>query len=139
MTDPDPQPALALALALDLDTPQQPQTPAQTLRARQAARIAAGAHPLATDGASLRLHPQAGSQGGPTCGTCAHRGTLGGHARAWPKCLYGATETPIPPERQQRHGPKITITMPRVTHGAATDVRAWWPACTDWTRRDHTP
>ncbi len=25
---------------------------------------------------------------------------------------------------------------PRVTHGAASDVRAWWPACADHTYGD---
>lgn len=39
-----------------------------------------------------------------TCGSCVHRVDMG-----WPKC--------------DANGPKA------LTHSAATDVRAWWPAC----------
>jgi hypothetical protein len=115
------------------------QTPAQALRARQAARIAVGVHPLALDGSTIRLHLDARTEGGPTCGTCLYRRKLGGHAKDYPKCLYGYTETPIPEAQQRRYGPKLTITMPRVTRGAATDCLAAWPACTDWAPADTTP
>jgi len=46
------------------------------------------------------------------CGTCAHRVLVGHHDRTYPKCDVGPT-----------------------THGAATDVRAHWPACDRWERR----
>ena len=41
-----------------------------------------------------------------TCGDCRFRELIGWHDRAYPKCQVG----------------------PR-SHGPATDVRAWWPAC----------
>jgi hypothetical protein len=121
-----------LDIVAEQDADLSARTPAQALRARQAARIATGVHPLALDGATIRLHPDAGAAGGPTCGTCVHRVLMGGHAKDYPKCVFGTTVTPIPPEQQRRHGPTRIVTQPRVTNGAATDVRAWWPACTDW-------
>ena len=45
---------------------------------------------------------------GRTCGTCTHRILRGRHS-TYPKCDRGP-----------------------ITNGAATDVRAWWPACTRW-------
>lgn len=116
------------------------QTAAQRLRARQAASIAAGFHPLALGGRSLRLHPDAarptasdGHGSDPyRCGSCVFRRLVGGHAKDYPKCLFGETSTPIPEGEQVRHGPKLRITTPRATRGAATDVKAWWPACVDW-------
>lgn len=68
---------------------------------RQRDAIAAGRHPLT---------------GGPinhagTCGTCQHR-MAGGQDR-YPKCLL--------------KGPDDRYLY--VTSGAATDCRAWWPAC----------
>jgi hypothetical protein len=47
---------------------------------------------------------------GETCGTCVHRTPSRGE-HSWPKCEY------------------------RVTRGAASDCRAWWPACTAWTAK----
>lgn len=46
-----------------------------------------------------------------TCGTCVHRQLVGHHGRSYPKCDVGP-----------------------VTHGSATDVRAWWPACSRFER-----
>lgn len=84
----------------------------QRLTRRQAEQVAAGIHPL-TGG---RLHPDADrsrtktspQDGTPTCGTCMARVALDYHGKRYPKCL----EQPA-----------------NVTHGPATDVRAWWPAC----------
>lgn len=81
------------------------------LTARQAENVAAGVHPL-TRG---RLHPEASREasredpkGLPfTCGTCELR-----DAHGYPKCLL-----------------EVAGRRPYVTHGPATDVRAWWPAC----------
>lgn len=82
---------------------------------RQAADITNGRHPLA----GAPLHPNApadaarGDRSRPfTCGTCAHR-TPGRGAYQWPKCDIGTQ-----------------------SRGAGTDVRAWWPACTNY---DDTP
>lgn len=79
--------------------------------------LALGRHPL-TGG---RLHPDAApaddrTAPGARCGTCRFRVTGG----QYPKCRW-----PDPGEYR-------IAKLPRVTHGPATDVRAWWPACTDW-------
>lgn len=116
-------------------------TAGQRLRARQSDRIRAGLHPLAHVATNLRLHPDAvlvvendGRRTDPyRCGSCAHRRLVGGHATPFPKCLHGYTRTPIPEAEQKPNGPKFRIKTPRVTNGAATDVAAWWPGCTEWT------
>lgn len=73
------------------------------LTIRQADAIARGQHPLSIP---LRTHlPLLG--GDATCGGCAHR-----WAGQYPKCTIG--------------------NYVRASHGAATDVRAWWPACRDF-------
>jgi hypothetical protein len=46
---------------------------------------------------------------GHTCGDCAHRIAGHHHNRSYPKC--------------DQHG---------FTHSAASDCRAWWPACVAW-------
>lgn len=47
-------------------------------------------------------------------------------------CSYAKCTFPgdYEPEWIEKHGP------PRVTHGAGTDVRAWWPACVDYSPGD---
>lgn len=79
-----------------------------------------GQHPL-TRG---RLHPQASRaatrEDGPrqpmTCGTCVFRESHQWHNRTYPKCIS--------------HG-RVYL-----THGTATDVRAWWPACPNYLPKD---
>lgn len=100
-----------------------PSQPADKLSAdrrrtiRQAQALAAGAHPLGLAvGHHIRLHPDAPpaddkTAPGPRCGTCWHRTLDTHHNRTYAKCTYG-------------HGT-------RISHGAGTDVRAWWPACAD--------
>lgn len=89
---------------------------------RQAAALARGVHPLALAlGWRIRLHPDAAPADdrkapGLRCGTCRFREVLGYHSRSYPKCAHGAPGTGD---------------GPRMSHGAATDVRGWWPACTD--------
>ncbi len=96
---------------------------------RQAALIHGGYHPLSPVVGYLRLklHPQAASGDdrsapGRRCGNCWYRDLLYTNGnRKWPKCTFGrlnATDTS--PEA-----------WPRVSRGAATDCRAWWPGCTD--------
>lgn len=84
----------------------------QRLTRRQAEQIAAGTHPLtggqlhhAADRTRTADSPQDGT---PTCGTCALREVLGYRGKSYPKC----TQPGMP-----------------ISHGPATDVRAWWPAC----------
>jgi hypothetical protein len=105
-------------------------TAGQRLRARQAERIRFGCHPLSI-GVCIPLHGDAprtahANDGGtyPRCGTCRFRLLVGGGARDFPKCTYGADLTD-----SGRPGP-------RESHGPATDVRAWWPACVDYAARE---
>ena len=85
---------------------------------RQAEALARGVHPLALAvGWRIRLHPDAAPANDPKsdglrCGGCRFRQVIGYHSRSYPKC---------------RHGDGV-----RESHGAGTDVRAWWPACTDY-------
>lgn len=82
---------------------------------RQAANVAAGIHPLTLG----PLHPSAvrtaergDSPGRPyTCGTCTLRRPSAGYPKCW----------------ADDHG--------RITRGAGSDVRAWWPACPDYQPR----
>ena len=91
---------------------------------RQAEQVAAGIHPLT----KRRLHPlasrhrdAASPKDDPyTCGTCWHRVVIRHHDRTYPKCVLGA---------EDRHAS-------RMSHSATTDVRAWWPACEDYSPSD---
>lgn len=97
---------------------------------RQLLDLQRGTHPLARVVSRpdlMRLHPQAApaedrKAPGRRCGNCAFRRLLNWHNRTYPKCLYGI----------QFADPNAHIgRLPRVSHGAATDVRAWWPGCVD--------
>jgi hypothetical protein len=85
----------------------------QRMTERQAQDVREGRHPL-TRGP---LHHQAdmgARKGDPTglmfrCGSCIHRVSLNHHGEHWPKC-----------------------DLATITHGQASDVRAWWPACPLW-------
>lgn len=94
---------------------------------RQRAALDAGWHPLSLAFGHLLLHADAApvddrQARGRRCGDCRYR-MLGDwrHARSYPKCWHGYQHAdaahPSPP--------------PRISNGAATDVRAWWPACQD--------
>jgi hypothetical protein len=98
-------------------------TPDQRRVQRQAETLAAGYHPLT----KLKLHEDAAPAGdrnaeGRRCGGCRFRLALPYHNKSYAKCLnpgsMGADEV-------DRYGP------PFVTHGAGTDVKAWWPGCRD--------
>ena len=89
----------------------------------QLEKLAAGYHPIT----GLKLHEQAAPADdrdapGRRCGTCRFRVVLPYHRKSWPKCLnpggMGADEID-------------RIGAPFVTHGAATDVRKWFPGCRD--------
>jgi hypothetical protein len=90
---------------------------------RQATVLADGRHPLT----GYALHAEAAPAGdrrapGRRCGNCWHRTAATWHDRTHLKCGWtgamGADEV-------ARTAP------PRVTHGAGTDLRDWWPACGD--------
>lgn len=106
----------------------------QKRRDRQQLRIATGRHPLSIDGMVIPLHPDAPRDAHkgdprpyPRCGTCNFRVLLDHHDRRYPKCLYGAEGRPP--------GRMASLASPRISHGADTDVRAWWPACLTWQAR----
>jgi hypothetical protein len=89
---------------------------------RQLAILAAGRHPLSLLPWTqpVRLHPDAPPAGdrkapGPRCGTCRFIEPWGAHG--FLKCLRGQN-------------------APYATHGAATDLRRWWPACEHWEASD---
>lgn len=88
-------------------------------RARLVAkRIARGEHPLGR----IALHADAArARGGDglTCGGCRFRELLEHHNRTYPKCLL-----PV------HYGDRVTY--PRNTGCESSDIRAWWPACTDY-------
>lgn len=102
---------------------------------RQAEAIAKGSHPLALVFGSVVFprHPMTKGhsysaedvKGDPyTCGSCRWRQVLSYHRRGYPKCLkYPAS---ISAEQYERMKPIWA------SHAASTDVRAWWPACTDY-------
>lgn len=90
---------------------------------RQAQALARGQHPVGVAlGFTLRLHEQAAPVGdrsapGRRCGNCRYRQLINpGTARPYPKCAVND--------------------FARASHSPATDVRAWWPACTDHTYGD---
>lgn len=104
---------------------------------RIAASIGHGVHPLALARPGVRLHPDAdpGHTASPEntadrplrCGTCRWREQLNaGGARDYPKCAWRPA-TDQPDDRGRHRG-----MPPRYSASASTDVRAWWPACTDW-------
>lgn len=97
-----------------------------TFRQREA--ITNGYHPLSLVAQGLKLHPDAGRDGapgspaaGPTCGRCSFRLQIHWRGATYAKCAFGAK-----PVYHPLNG------APRASHGATTDVRAWWPACSDF-------
>lgn len=112
--------------AVELPPPPEKLSPDRARTLRQAAALANGRHPLQPIAGHLRLHPEAAPHDdrtapGRRCGNCWYRQTLDYHAKTWPKCTYGATS----PTDTAPGG------APRISHSAASDVRAWWPGCTD--------
>jgi hypothetical protein len=92
----------------DLAVPAVPEriSAGRRLTLRQKRDVELGRHPL-TGGPA---RPELG-----TCGDCALRSLDFGR---FPKCLQGA-QVEVRPFRAG----------PYMTHGQATDVRRWWPAC----------
>lgn len=80
---------------------------------RQTRDVKAGRHPLT--GGNLHEHADTTAHpGDPTglsfrCGYCTHRVLMHWKDDHYPKC-----------------------DLSTITHGQATDVRAWWPACPKW-------
>lgn len=124
----------------DVPEPERPE-PAEKISAdrrrtqRQHTAIANGLHPLglALAGRQLLLHPDAlvddRDAPGPTCGGCRFRRQFEHHNRTYPKCTFGAETVTRP--TYDRKGTYQATQYPRLSNGAGTDVRAWWPACPD--------
>jgi len=88
----------------------------QRMTERQAQDVRKGRHPLTGGPLHERADTTArpGDPGNPAerlyrCGSCVHRVSLNHHGEYWPKC-----------------------DLSTITHGQASDVRAWWPACPRW-------
>jgi hypothetical protein len=106
-------------------------SPDQRRTLRQREDIAAGRHPL-TGGplhpfASPEIASPTAERGRPfTCGSCRFRESIKYHNTSYPKCLRDLT-----------YGPHSAADVKledvaHVSHGASTDVRGWWPACTGY-------
>lgn len=107
-------------------TPPEPENPSRSERRKRLvnARISQGTHPLGY----ISLHPDAPQDReapGPRCGDCIHRVAIRHHDKSYPKCHYPTTVG-----GQTRHL--------RDTHGEASDIRAWWPACITFQGREGT-
>lgn len=98
---------------------------------RQKEQIRAGIHPLTGRQVHLLGDIYASADDAKNlpyrCGSCIFRQVLRYHDSAFPKCLFpesrGADEVE-------------TKGYPRVSHSTASDVRAWWPACRDYSPSD---
>lgn len=62
-----------------------------------------------------------------TCGACKFRELMGAGNRTVAKCTV---------TRQAGQHDDSRVVMPRATSSAASDVRAWWPACCDYIQRE---
>lgn len=104
----------------------------QRLTLRQADDVAAGRHPL-TGGPLHPLTSRHRDADAPkadpfTCGSCLFRKSEKYHNKSYAKCW-------LPNPVAGADAPMDRI-YDRVTHGPASDVRAWWPACTDYSPGD---
>lgn len=98
-------------------------SPDQRRTRLQSERLAKRVHPISAAGGywPVPLHAEAApvddrDADGRRCGNCYFRVVRLHHDRSYPKCTWS------------RDG---GTTYPRVTNGAASDVRAWWPGCID--------
>lgn len=93
---------------------------------RQADDIALGRHPL-TRGTLHSLASRHRDASSPkddpfTCGSCYFRTVMRYHGKTFAKCLFDP----------RRSADDTLDKYARVSHSAASDVRAWWPACADY-------
>lgn len=100
-----------------IPTPAEPLSADRRRALRQRADIANGRHPLTR----TRFHAEPERR----CGNCAFRALIRYHARTYPKCVWFPTST----DAAEVGSPYFT--PDRVSHSAASDVRAWWPGCTE--------
>jgi hypothetical protein len=94
-------------------------SPTRRRTAHQRAVIGQGGHPL---GLALRRPLALHADLARKCGNCRFRVLVDlGTERRYPKCT-------VPRGPFSR---TIAAPAPRVSAGSGTDVRKWWPACTD--------
>lgn len=94
---------------------------------RQRTLIAQGRHPM---GGRLHIEAAPGDDlkaEGRRCGNCWYRRLVDWNCRTYPKCFLGV--------RNPTDSDPYPI-QDRIAHSAATDVRAWWPGCTEHTYGD---
>lgn len=88
-------------------------SPDRRLTLRQQADVRKGLHPLnhgpLHDQADRSASKDDGARRPLTCGTCVNRQSFVWKSGSYPKC--------------------VAFDRVFVKHSAATDVRAWWPAC----------
>jgi hypothetical protein len=97
---------------------------------RQRMMLERGLHPLSAvqTAGKIQLHPQAAPAGdreapGRRCGSCVFRRQVAWRDYSQPKCWYGLAQLDAASMYLEQ--------LPRVAHSASSDVRAWWPACTE--------
>lgn len=140
---PDAQGDVPLFEGYEPPAPPEPEPPLSADRRRtkrQADGIAAGIHPL-TKGPLHELASRHRDANSPksdpfTCGSCYFREVIRYHGRSFPKC---GVPGPVSVYRKGQDGGWHWETVdgaPRATHSAASDVRAWWPACLDYVPGD---
>lgn len=112
---------------------------------RQAALVDRGYHPLLAalfgEQISTRVHVNAPPDCAPdapkarpfTCGSCRFRQVIGWNSRTYPKCVFDLWDTTQDAAVTES---RTLDSSPRASHGGATDVRAWWPACRDYEMGD---
>lgn len=96
--------------------------PNWSLTGRAAVRIGLGIHPLECVVPGLKLHADASTDPedkttGPRCKGCVFAVAVRWHGKPFRKCAYG------------RPAGGYLDDAPRASHGEATDLRLWWPAC----------
>lgn len=97
---------------------------------RQADMIRRGIHPL-TGG---RLHPLSEIRASRDdakdlpyrCGSCVFREVIPYRGKSYPKCTWTGS---LGADDIERWGLDV---LPWVSHSASSDVRAWWPACSNY-------
>jgi len=122
------EPTLFDATPFRVEIPKAPKlSPYERMKARQAAKIARGEHPLSYVG-EVPKRVLLAPAGTGTCGTCAHKMRPHNRGRAYPKCSAGAFRVP--------NGAGFAEVWPRAAHSETTDLRSTWPACTSYVSRD---
>jgi hypothetical protein len=110
----------------------------QRLTERLAQDVRDGRHPL-TRGPLHRFAspetctPTAARNVPFTCGSCRFRELIRWHDNTYPKCVRDLARAD---QDAAALADRTLDTAAYITHGTATDVRRWWPACTHYEAGD---